>query len=251
MVQLSNIARTELEERGWCESELDLLADDLEFLSLLSRPRMRDHSNCGDTLCNAYQTDEATYRTRHVHDICSCEFVNVETNVLVAALAEGRIPKVVITEDLMLQVVSDPGYPYVALSHVWADGLGNAKSNALPRCQLQRFRDYANHLYSMHNPATSSSPSVAFWMDTLCIPVDPTARTYRKKAIQLLDKTFHDAAAALVLDRELEIVESAPASFHELGMRILCSGWVKRLWTLQEATLAGEAEGTDKIYIQM
>lgn len=43
--QLSDIAQTELAERGWCTSEIYLLApDDLAFASLLTRPRIRDHS---------------------------------------------------------------------------------------------------------------------------------------------------------------------------------------------------------------
>ncbi|KAK0215642.1 hypothetical protein IW262DRAFT_1277780 [Armillaria fumosa] len=90
-------------------------------------------------------------------------------------------------------------------------------------------------------------------MDTLCIPVHPSelAKSYRKKAIQLLGKTFNEATAVLVLDRELEIVQSATAPFVELGLHILCSGWIKRLWTLQEATLASEAHGIDKLYFQM
>jgi len=88
-------------------------------------------------------------------------------------------------------------------------------------------------------------------MDTLCVPVHSSAKALRKKAIQLLGKTFHEASAVLVLDRELEIVQSNKASFLELGLRILCSGWMKRLWTLQEATLASEALGGDKLYFQM
>jgi hypothetical protein len=88
-------------------------------------------------------------------------------------------------------------------------------------------------------------------MDTLCVPVDPTKRAFRKKAIQLLGKTFYEASAVLILERELEIVKAAGATFFELAIRILCSGWVKRLWTLQEATLAAEAHGEDKLYFQM
>jgi len=88
-------------------------------------------------------------------------------------------------------------------------------------------------------------------MDTLCIPVHPSAKAYRKKAIQLLGKTFNEATAALVLDRELEMEDSTTATFFELGLRILCSGWAKRLWTLQEALLASEAHGSDKLYFQM
>jgi hypothetical protein len=88
-------------------------------------------------------------------------------------------------------------------------------------------------------------------MDTLCIPVAQSAKQYRRQAIQQLGKTFKEASATLVLDRELEIVESFTASFMEVGLRIACSGWIKRLWTLQEASLSSEAHDTEKIYFQM
>ncbi|KAF7350751.1 Het domain protein [Mycena sanguinolenta] len=251
--QLSSLSRDELEEKGWCESELDLLAaEDLAFASLLSRPMIRDHSRCGDIVCNAYQTDEATYMTRHVSDGCSCTFVGTETSALVDALSKDKVPKVVITEQLELQVIVEDDYPYIALSHVWADGLGNPFKNALPRCQLRRLRNFSKELYRESNPAPESAGfPVGLWMDTLCIPVEPSANEYRKKAIHLMGKTFNDANVVLVLDRELEIVESMTASFLELGLRILCSGWIKRLWTLQEAALASEAHGIDKLYFQM
>ncbi|KAK7447051.1 hypothetical protein VKT23_014262 [Stygiomarasmius scandens] len=254
MVQLAYYALDDLKERGWCKSELGLLMeDDLAFASLLSRPRIRDHKNCRGVLCDAYQTNEATYKARHVEDQCNCGFVEVPSDLLTCALSKKMIPKIIITEELELQVKSERDYPYIAISHVWADGLGNAVSNALPRCQLRRLRDYANALNHTLNP-TSPSPAtspVALWMDTLCVPVHPDAKAYRKEAILLLGETFSKATAVLVLDRELEIVESTSTAFLELALRIICSGWMKRLWTLQEATLAGETQGSDKLYFQM
>ncbi|THU80552.1 hypothetical protein K435DRAFT_939514, partial [Dendrothele bispora CBS 962.96] len=122
----------------------------------------------------------------------------------------------------------------------WAGKCRNATLNGLPQCQLRIPIPAKSHLLHL-------SPSG--W--TLCVPVDSSAKAYRKKAIQHLGKTFREAMAVLILDRELEIVESANASFLEIGLRILCSGWVKRLWTLQEATLASEARGTVKLYFQM
>ncbi|KAF9459303.1 hypothetical protein BDZ94DRAFT_1312503 [Collybia nuda] len=251
--QLSTFAEEDLEERGWCKSELELLAsDDLAFASLLPRPNIKDHSGCERFICNAYQTDEAAYVTRHVEDGCGCNFVDVQTSALVNALSEGMIPKLVITGHLELEVVTEHTYPYVAVSHVWADGLGNPFSNALPSCQLHRLRGFINKLNRVSNPTSAlNNLPIGLWMDTLCIPVEPNARAARKTAIQLLGKTFNEANAVLILDRELEIVESATASFFELGLRILCSGWVKRLWTLQEAALASEAHGAEKLYFQM
>ena len=89
-------------------------------------------------------------------------------------------------------------------------------------------------------------------MDTLCIPVHPLEKKSRKKAIGFLSKTFQEATVVLVLDRELAAVDGATAPFLELAMRILCCGWLKRLWTFQEAVLASWAEGGKaRIYFQL
>ncbi|KAI0663604.1 hypothetical protein C8Q70DRAFT_1050267 [Cubamyces menziesii] len=251
---LEDYADTRLEEHGWCPSELLPLPNpELFFASLLDRPRIRDHSKCGDLVCGAYQTDEATYRTAHADGACECDFVCVSTKDLTDVLDRDKIPVVLISEDLDLEVVDSESCPYIALSHVWADGLGNPVQNALPKCQLRRLRNYVLGLYNTHyrDSQPTSGSAVAFWMDTVCVPVAEEAKAFRKKAIQLLGKTYHEATAVLVLDRELEIVNAASAPFFEVGLRILCSGWVKRLWTLQEATLASEAHGEEKIYFQM
>ncbi len=117
--QLLNLGRDKLEEQGWCKSELYLLFNmDTVFASLLSRPRIRDHSSCGDIICHAYQTEESAYRTRHVDDGCSCDFVGLDTDGLIAVLSQNKVPKLVITDELELEVVSENDYPYIALSHV-------------------------------------------------------------------------------------------------------------------------------------
>ncbi|KAI0749838.1 hypothetical protein C8Q80DRAFT_1164244 [Daedaleopsis nitida] len=263
-------------ERGWCDSELGLLDHhELFVASLLERPRARSHSSCTDRLCYAYQTDEATYQTAHVDEGCTCDFVGAQTEELTDVLSQGNVPAVVITENLEVLVVRSDQYPYIAISHVWADGLGNPRDNALPACQLRRLREFVSALHGTQSPTSpaeygtlaakarsgfahtpTSTPlgpvtPVALWIDTLCVPVHPIAKTYRKKAIELMGRTYNDARAVLVLDRELEIVNSATAAFLELGIRILCSGWMKRLWTFQEATLASEAHGEDRIFFQM
>ncbi|KAI0329717.1 hypothetical protein GY45DRAFT_1435246 [Cubamyces sp. BRFM 1775] len=250
---LEDYADTQLEDHGWCPIELLPLPNpELFFASLLDRPRIRDHSNCGSKVCGAYQTDEATYRTAHVDATCECDFVSVSTSDL-EVLRQDKIPVILISEDLNLEVVETASFPYIALSHVWADGLGNPVENALPKCQLRRLRSYVVGLYNTYyrDQLSTPEPAVAFWMDTLCVPVAEEAKAFRKQAIQLLGKTYHEATAVLVLDRELEIFNAASAPFFEIGLRILCSGWVKRLWTLQEATLASEAHGEEKIYFQM
>lgn len=85
----------------------------------------------------------------------------------------------------------------------------------------------------------------------LCIPVSPKLRQYRKQAIRLLARAYTEAMAVLVLDRELCHFESRKAPALELGIRVLCSGWLKRLWTLQEASLADGPQGASVLYFQM
>ncbi|KAH9898474.1 hypothetical protein C8Q73DRAFT_403074 [Cubamyces lactineus] len=75
-------------------------------------------------------------------------------------------------------------------------------------------------------------------------------KEHRSQAIRLIGRTYREATAVLVLDRELEVVEATAYSFLELGIRTLCSGWMKRLWTLQEASFA--LGSTDpRLYFQM
>ncbi|KAK0213847.1 hypothetical protein IW262DRAFT_335152 [Armillaria fumosa] len=105
-------------------------------------------------------------------------------------------------------------------------------------------------LSSIHG-ATRFRP-MALWIDTLCIPVAPHLKEYRKLAIRLLGQTFYDAKIVLVLDRELCSVESQKVSDLELGIRIVSGGWVKRLWTLQEAAVSIESKSSlGKMYFQM
>jgi hypothetical protein len=73
--------------------------------------------------------------------------VAIDGQVLQATLMRGRLPLLDIKgsgELLKVNIIErDPGAAYTAISHVWADGLGNPAENSLPRCQLERIRDLA------------------------------------------------------------------------------------------------------------
>lgn len=113
--------------------------------------------------------------------------------------------------------------------------------NAIPLCQLRRLRTSISELDSsnpdLHLRSTTNN-TYAFWMDTLCIPVSPDLKAYRKKAIALMGKTYHSATAVLVLDRSLNQLTSTSTSLIEQCLWLLICGWLRRLWTLQEAALA-------------
>ena len=72
---------------------------------------------------------------------------------------------------------------YVAISHVWIDGLGNPNANSLPVCQLAclrhlleevlgNFNRDLSHIDNIHrNP--EKSPRPLFWLYTLLRPAGP------------------------------------------------------------------------------
>lgn len=75
-------------------------------------------------------------------------------------------------------------------------------------------------------------------MDTLCIPVTENKplvyRDAKKRAIRNMEGIYKSSTKILVLDRTLAGVPSHDMSKEEIGLRIMCSGWARRLWTLQE-----------------
>jgi len=80
-----------------------------------------------------------------------------------------------------------------------------------------------------NNELIEHEAPVVFWIDTLCIPVTNPGR---KPAIQLLQKTYELAFVTLVLDSELQNVESTVSHAEQLS-HLLMSAWMRRLWTLQ------------------
>lgn len=127
--------------------------------------------------------------------------------------------------------------PYVAISHVWSDGLGNPWRNCLRLCQLHHIQDLVNGLYD------SDQQPAPFWIDTMGIPVGREHAEYRKIAIHRIAETFRNADKVLVIDNSLQTCR-ADLPWVEVLMRIQYSPWMTRLWTLLEGKLA------PKLYFQ-
>ncbi|KAF7675969.1 hypothetical protein GT037_005474 [Alternaria burnsii] len=134
---------------------------------------------------------------------------------------------------------------YVAISHVWADGLGNAFENGLPMCQLRMLQTYFVHIakdrptMSLFNKRTTNT---LFWMDTLCIPVQytpsgvPMFSDIKRKAIDKMSIVYSSSSHTLVLDAEMRTIPMAANDATKLAY-IQCCGWTTRSWTLQEGCL--------------
>ncbi|KAI4190104.1 MAG: hypothetical protein LQ346_004989 [Caloplaca aetnensis] len=82
------------------------------------------------------------------------------------------------------------------------------------------------------------SAPVHFWMDTLCIPVDPQHRDLRVKAIGAMALVYAAAERCLVLDPELQHISMKGLDAVQVNAHVLCSTWLTRSWTYQEARLS-------------
>ena len=75
------------------------------------------------------------------------------------------------------------------------------------------------------------------WMDSLCIPLAPECVRLRDKAVQQMRQVYERATSVLVLDADVisNFVTTPDIDERDLIIHLLMSGWMQRLWTLQEA----------------
>src|SRR5271170_2727583 len=227
-------------EAGWCPSTIPQLTlwfpASHYYIALLGPLSVqKDHKGCTDFACNYDTLDESSYKVKHVHEGCKCPLVTIPSSSIATAIDENHLPLISISEGLtnLTPVEFQGNDKYIAISHVWSDGLGNpmvdgSKYNGLTECQISR-------LYGFCQKLLPDSP-VLLWMDTLCIPAEDQYRSQRKKAIRTMRSIYMKAAKVLVLDAEL-LETCVHASNLELLLRILSSGWMRRVWTLQEGVL--------------
>jgi hypothetical protein len=239
----------------WCPTSLAMLErrgfgpQGMFYAAMLGPlPFNRDHSSCSedDFECKANIVDRNTYQTEHSPDCrdvkhaakSNCPFEQVDHDKLCTMIESAEThPVVTVSTEpdstFCLEVQrSNSHQPYVAVSHVWMDGMGNQDGNALPRCQLRRLQRLVNSLYG-----EAQTEPIPFWIDTLCVPREP--RESRDKAINNMAAIYQNADKILVLDANLftNPLASCRTNHTEIFMRILSTNWIRRLWTLLEGAL--------------
>lgn len=248
---LSDLPESRMRDAGWCPSEITMLQNRFSvtgryFASRLRRRgRAMNHMSCTTTTCSASQIDNSTYVTQHIEVDCHCAHVHIDPQEVGLTLKQGKVPRFLIKpsdqsrDHLDLQMVECG--PYVAISHVWAHGLGNAKSNSLPQCQLRRIHDYAENLSKVTGELYGHG-AMAIWIDTLGVPLVPQTR---KLALKLLPRTYAESTCCLIIDEELCQL-SNKTTLEEICLRIVFSTWARRLWTFQEGIVTW-----NKLYLQL
>ena len=238
-----------MRENGFCPTEIHrsvhtfMSLQTLHFLTYLKRSEsMNTHQNCNIKQCLAHNNSLSNYVHKHRKNGCDCENLWVDLQEVVRILFCGSLPLLQISpgselREISVRVVqSSPKSKFIALSHVWSDGLGNPTSNSLPRCQLQHLSEITLRFRATQSPGEQEP--LLIWLDTLCCPIEP--QKARTLALHKMRQPYLDAQHVLVLDSSLEAYKSTELSNIELSLRIFTSGWMRRLWTLQEGTLSKE-----------
>lgn len=281
IVNGASVLRGRLFSAGHCPSRIETLYSTYSTATLyyISGLQHRDqggkpHNQCTANNCEVLHVDMNTYVTKHSDDCptpstdssdLGCRHIGPEMSQIRAIIESGDIPIVCVTVDQHgeLHMAIRPRKQlrsYIAISHVWADGLGNPTANSLRRCQLQRLHDQLRvvpqapgwsqwvspDLVRIKVPPrawktrnTSSAKGVNFWMDTLCIP--PSGQGHddmRKTAIGTMGQVYAGAESILVLDRELQSIRRQDLEQNEVLAHLSTSAWLTRCWTYQEAVLA-------------
>ena len=199
-----------LEEREWCIHQYQRLCQHVSLSTLHYVASMRryakpsvDHRRCKfGSKCVAYNLDNNINGVAHAQEDCNCDNVYAPADQMTSILKEGGIPLLQYSENEghieLNYVKASPYIDYVAISHLWADGLGNNAGNFLPRCQLEKLVQDVKDVNNRHpNETTFWSPTaphellqiylqrnnhgnaksnrrkgqaVIFWLDVYCVP---------------------------------------------------------------------------------
>lgn len=219
----------------------------MESLNILTE----DHTYCTRDACciDNFQGYEVQHSA--VCDQSSCHLVHTPIDSVIAAY-DDDIPVLACTpgssDEIDIKIIPGSKCPgYIAISHVWSDGLGNDQENAVPLCQIVRLAKQVKVVQAILQGTTSPDSSHSssdtgstayFWLDSMCIPVAKEHKIVRTQAISRIDTTFEAADAVLSLDGGLQKLSARNMDGAELAAHLFAAKWPTRCWTLPEQQLA-------------
>jgi hypothetical protein len=265
-------------EKGWCPRLVEVLQESFDvelqcFLFATGTSRIDiGHEGCSNEGCVRTRVVEGEWKVRHAVEGCECGLIGIDEAELIKVLERREIPVLVLKREeagkLTLHVNgTTETRPYIAISHVWADGLGNPDANAIPICQAENLYTALTQMHEAEPQWSSQewdkwtqalqeyghkvlpptpneiSPqlneSLPFWLDTLCIPTNESFKDFRELSLNKMRDIYHAAIGTLVLDNDLcTLPPSSPP--HLILSRLLISDWRQRLWTYQEGVMSRE-----------
>ncbi|KAI3330277.1 hypothetical protein F4824DRAFT_515825 [Ustulina deusta] len=206
-------------------------------MSLRSHTLIRhtdDHELCTQSKCQGAHLDSTAVRQLHKNpegdnEKCSkgCTDYIYPVDLLVPALEKGGETGQTAWSRAERRLVP-PGTSYIAISHVWSDGtgVGGKVHGHANSCLMDYFAAIAGHLQCD-----------GIWWDTLCIPVDPNARS---TALSKMHALYRHAKFTVVHDIYLAGLEWAnPES---ACLALVLSPWFTRGWTALELAMSGDVK---------
>ncbi|OHE99767.1 HET domain-containing protein [Colletotrichum orchidophilum] len=261
---------------GWCPGDIAKISDSFDTIAAfyyLSKfkadPTVVDlHKECDQYGCGLRIPAEP----KHMSEACDCPgMVTFDEEDLIKIYQKGNVPCFCIgrLEDGSLGIgltscsideesQKDPDNHFVALSHVWSEGMGNPAANALPFCQLAYVQHWAMMAYQAVEEKEEDDPrsgtgivihtkpkirQLNIWIDTMCCPATPG---YGKNlCLSMMREIYSNAYVVMVRSAVLEamelgdIVREPAKGVMDVAAQVYLSPYMRRMWTLQEAVLAG------------
>ncbi|KAF2493286.1 hypothetical protein BU16DRAFT_75751 [Lophium mytilinum] len=241
---ITNVFLTKhMRKKNWCPSDIARIMGDspsstIWYYANMTPPRKKlDHKGCSEVFCKRTQIDmNENYQLSHTGPGCNCQLVYADFKQLKGILNYGDIPVLKRERDSSIDqskvtALSSSNNPYVAISHIWAEGLGDPYDNALHECEVARLFTLIEQI------PVPEIETTCLWIDTMCVPVGRKHPDLNKLAMNKMKDTYVSAAAVLVLDRYVQEFEAKQSPL-EAFARVANSSWMQRLWTLQEGRLS-------------
>ena len=245
--------RAPLIDHGWCRMVVHRLGQRRSPLPQYNMGALKrslpykseSHAACSNHQCQISKSSTGAFKPQHTMPDCQCQPIQSIQDQVASIVEKGCIPLLSFSadEDLLIESFSlalhRENDGYVAISHVWADGLGNATDNTMYRCQLHLLQDRVSKVWKSHNrhqEQAMDSNRCFFWIDTLCVPAQEGE--VKSIAIGMMERIYCEASIVLVIDAGLKSLESVITSPFQLAISIASSKWWTRLWTLQEGVFA-------------
>lgn len=175
-----------------------------------------EHEQCTFDFCEHSRVDFTSVAQHHERCGGDCGHFRFPLQILEDRVREGK-PTAWKLDDRSLL---DTSHPYMAVSHVWADGTGAGTwgPGLVNKC-----------LYTFLSRIARDFQCEGFWWDAISIPLD---KDVRGQALRNMQNNYADASITLVHDlylREWEWVDAETACF-----AIVMSPWYSRGWTALE-----------------
>lgn len=186
--------------------------------SLLPSHEQVSHQECGQMACTYRPRDVENIQLKYSVQYCwdNCRILSFNEQELITILKSRGIPAISQRQNASRATTYDicdtTGKDYVAIRHIWSQGLGNPSENVLPHCQIR-------HLFELI--IALGSTEVVLWVDTICVPLtEPHKRLAVLRLRDIYRKASKVSRSISALTPGRQSLAGAEASTHIVIMTL-------------------------------